>query len=263
MKLDPITRFMVSDAPHERVVVLMYHSIVQTRKTTWPWEITLTNFSAQLDYLIDNSINVMPVRKLLERDCPSSGVVITFDDGYANNMSAANLLHERGLSATWYVVSKDIGGSSSWARGAEPVLPMLTQGEIKDLDEMGMEIGAHSRSHCDLILQLPQIIKDEVHGSKQDLENILSKAVDSFAYPYGRFDQGIVEMVRQAGFRSACSTRCGRYRPEEDKFQIRRVSVFGSDSLSTFARKLVFADNNVSWPKMVRYMLRQVTGGVA
>ncbi len=258
MKLDPITQAMVGNGVPKGIVVLMYHSITEAQHATWPWEVTLADFTAQLDYLVDRSIGVFPVGRLLDSDCPLSGVVITFDDGYANNMNAAKLMYERGLSATWYVVSNEVGAVSSWAKGSEQVLPMMSQAELKALDEMGMEVGAHSRTHCDLIQQSPQSIQDEIYGSKQDLENILSKSVESFAYPYGHFNNSIIETVKQVGFRSACITRSGWYRPEEDKLQVRRITVFGSDNVSTFARKLIFADNNVSWPKMMRYMTRRV-----
>ena len=131
---------------------------------------------------------------------------------------------------------------------------MMNWDEIKELQNAGMEIGSHTRTHPRLTEVDRERLKSEVAGSKKDLEDIIGMPVESFAYPYGLLDDKSVKAVRAAGYRAACTTRTGWFGSERDALLIRRVAVFPEDSLSAFARKLVFADNEVSWSRMTRYM---------
>jgi hypothetical protein len=101
-------------------------------------------------------------------------------------------------------------------------------------------------------------VDNEVRGSRHDLEDMLNRPVTSFAYPYGRFDQTAIEAVRRAGFRIACTTRTGWLGSDPDPLTVRRVAVFAADDLSSFARKIVFADTDVSWRKMARYFSSRI-----
>jgi len=67
---------------------------------------------------------------------------------------------------------------------------------------------------------------------------VLGRPVEFFAYPYGLFDANVREMVANAGYGAACSTRSGFNRPGEDVFLLRRIDVFGTDRLWQFRQKL-------------------------
>ena len=91
--------------------ILMYHGICDDRLAAEPWLppsfVTRSAFEAQLQYLAQNTC-VLPlaeaVARLGARSLPRGSVVITFDDGYANNLHlAAPLLHRYGLPATVFV----------------------------------------------------------------------------------------------------------------------------------------------------------------
>ncbi len=135
---------------------------------------------------------------------------------------------------------------------------MLNLKQLKEMINAGMEIGAHTRTHARLTELSPAEIKEEVAGSKKDLEDMLGVQITSFAYPYGLFNDECVETVRKAGFTIACTTRTGWFGSEPDLLRVRRVSVFYEDNLSVFARKIAFADNDVSWPRMTRYIFARL-----
>ena len=67
-----------------------------------------------------------------------------------------------------------------------------------------------------------------------------------FAYPYGLFDEDARLAVEEAGYRSACSVRSGFNGPGVDRFLLRRIEVFGTDTLWRFRQKLRFGANEVS-----------------
>ena len=62
----------------------------------------------------------------------------------------------------------------------------------------GIEFGAHSRTHADLTTLTLERLKEEVLGSATDMEGLLRAQVTSFAYPFGFYDEEVVECVRGA-----------------------------------------------------------------
>ena len=60
---------------------------------------------------------------------------------------------------------------------------------------------------------------------KLDLENLLEKPVDSFAYPHGDYTEVSVNLVQESGFHYACSTIPRSIQGNLDYFQLPRVEV--------------------------------------
>jgi len=255
MYVDPLTRRLLRGAgkvPSNQgrgPVVLMYHSISQERSR---WALPQKKFLEQIRLLASEGWTTLCVRDLVGgRPLPERAAVLTFDDGYSDNFNGAFLpLAASGMKATWFMVSGAVGKGSHWDAG-EP-MKMLERVQLLEMDKAGMEIGSHTRTHPRLTEA--RDLKGETAGSKEDIEEITGKPVVSFAYPYGLLDDKSVKAVRAAGYRAACTTRTGWFGSERDALLIRRVAVFPEDSLSAFARKLVFADNEVSWSRMTRYM---------
>ncbi len=75
----------------------------------------------------------------------------------------------------------------------------------------------------------------------------------TFAYPYGLFDDDARAAVEAAGYRCACSVRSGFNGPGADRFLLRRIEVFGGDTVRQLRQKLKFGANEVSALYPVRY----------
>jgi peptidoglycan/xylan/chitin deacetylase (PgdA/CDA1 family) len=261
MWIDPLSERLLSGAgliPTRKgrgPVVLMYHSISAPKKTpTDRWSVSVNTFNKQLSLLKSKGWTTVCVRDLLKADfLPPRSVVITFDDGYADNYeNGFKLLKAYGMCGTWFAVSRKIGAPNR-----------LNAKQVKEMAASGMEIGAHTRTHA----RLPELsigkIEEEVSGSKKDLEDLLGLPVTSFAYPYGLFDEVCVEVVKKSGFDIACTTRTGWFGSEPDLFRVRRVGVSSSDGLSRFARKLAFAGTNVSWKHMFDYFISRIRSRIS
>lgn len=134
-------------------------------------------------------------------------IVITFDDGYLDNFQhAAPILQENGFRATIFCVSKKTGSVSDWT--TDPVwsgLPLMDKGHLRELHRLGFEIGSHSRTHPDLSRLPLSEARDEIEGSRRDLEDLLGTPVETFCYPYGAFSKSAIGLVREAGYRYARS----------------------------------------------------------
>jgi peptidoglycan/xylan/chitin deacetylase (PgdA/CDA1 family) len=164
-------------------------------------------------------------------------VVITLDDGYADNLqSALPVLQKYGFSATSYVVSGSIGRFNAWdAERLGIRKPLMTAQELRAWHAGGMEIGAHTRGHPRLTRCDDAQLHDEIHGSKADLEECLGAAVTQFCYPYGDVDDRVAAVTRDAGYVAATATRRGRAVPGSDLWRLPRVQVARHHLLPQFA----------------------------
>jgi len=107
--------------------------------------------------------------------------------------------------------------------------------------EAGIDFGAHTVNHPILTRVPPRTAREEIAGSKRELEEILGREVTGFCYPNGQpgdFDGVIEGMVRHVGFRYACSTIDGVNDAATDPYALKRTWT-SETSLSLFAARLL------------------------
>ena len=253
-----INHWLINKAAKKSPLSIVYHSISESNNIPqWPWEVTLEQFEQQLDLLLSQGWQTCCFRDLSHPEKLSEKtVLITFDDGYENNFAAAQALHKRGMCATWFIVSNDIGGISSWSDPGTMPRTMLSAEQLLEMDEMGMEIGAHTMSHCKLAqVSLEQAVQ-EVTESKSKLTQIMGKEVISFCYPYGNHNDNVVEAVRTAGYKYACVTFNGWVNYDPDPLRIRRIAIYAADSLSLFAFKLYMMTSKTDVKALILSVIR-------
>jgi peptidoglycan/xylan/chitin deacetylase (PgdA/CDA1 family) len=142
---------------------------------------------------------------------PTNPVIISFDDGWENQYeNALPVLMRFGYRATFFIFTNGIGARH-----------FMDAGQIRTLAADGMEIGSHSRSHPYLArINDEGTLRAEILGSRLKLEALLGRPVTAFAYPFGHTTPRIVEMVREAGYRSARSTYPGIRHDRRDLFDL-------------------------------------------
>jgi peptidoglycan/xylan/chitin deacetylase (PgdA/CDA1 family) len=152
---------------------------------------------------------------------------ITLDDGYLNNFeNALPVLRAVGFTATAYIVTGQFGGSNVWdhAKGVPPA-PLMDLPQLRGWLDAGMEIGAHTRNHVDLTTCSDAVAREEIVGSKHDLEQALGIEVRTFSYPYGEHRPEHADMVREAGFTTATTIIKKRSRLGDDLLRLPRISI--------------------------------------
>jgi peptidoglycan/xylan/chitin deacetylase (PgdA/CDA1 family) len=175
----------------------------------------------------------------LERAQARRVVVLTFDDGYVDNLSnAAPILQEFGFGATCFVVSGCLGTYNTWdAELLRVRKPLMNADELRAWLNAGFEIGAHTRSHPHLDKLVEADVDAEVAGSKADLERVTGTRIDHFCYPYGNVNARVAERVMAAGYRSAVTTQRGLARATDNRFLLPRVSINGGKGVLRFVLK--------------------------
>ncbi len=222
--------------------ILMHHQVGPHRPGS-PlnrWRVTERDFEWQLDTLRRLGYRGVALRDLVdapERTSPSPAarrVVLTFDDGYRGvRERALSALRARAFTATVFVVADRIGGVNDWD-GETPGEPLLAADEIRALSGAGIEIGSHGATHRALTRLGDADLAREVAGSRETLERITGAPVTSFCYPYGDFDDRVVEAVRAAGYRAATAIRGGISEDLSDPFRLKRVAVRGTNTCLDF-----------------------------
>ena len=168
----------------------------------------------QLGMLARRGYAGLPAREALAGAGPGRGrtVIITFDDAYRSVLELAKpILDRHGMRASVYVPTDWAGreepmtwpGVDQWPGGPhEHELTCMTWDQLRGLEEAGWEVGSHTRSHP----KLPQVeddaaLADELEGSRLVCEEELGRPCESIAYPYGAYDERVVEAAGRAGYR--------------------------------------------------------------
>jgi peptidoglycan/xylan/chitin deacetylase (PgdA/CDA1 family) len=163
--------------------------------------------------------------------------VVTFDDGYADFLDAAERLETAGLPATLYMTTGQIGAAR-----------MLTRRQLQSLGGP-VEVGAHSRTHPRLDELASWRLRDEVHGSKADLEDLLQRPMRSFAYPHGTHDRQVRQTVVDAGFDSAAAVKNAFSHDRDDPFAIARITVTAGTTAERIGQLLQGRGAPAAWAK--------------
>lgn len=187
-----------------QVVVLCYHRVEGA--AAGALSIAPELFEQHMQRLKDRGIAVISMQDFLawrrnEKTIPPRCALITIDDGYVSALeTAAPILKKFGYPWTYFIYTKYVGtGGKS-----------VTWEQLESLRDAGVEIGCHTVSHMslrDTHGKSPEAyeawLHDEIIGSKQLLEKRLGIRCSVFAYPEGRYNAKVLDMVKAADFEAA------------------------------------------------------------
>jgi len=226
-----------------RVPILMYHHIEEpppyADAIRRDLSVSPQDFEKQLMYLRREgyqtiTLNDLTLHLTVGKPLPAKPIILTFDDGYANAYTHAfPLLRRYGFVGTFFVISEpvDAGDPSflSWA-------------EVEEMHAAGMRFEPHSYNHPDMRNRGFDFVVFQVLAPKEAIEARTGEPCRFFAYPAGRYDQFVIDVLRSADFWGAVLTEQGATHMADDLFTLRRVRVHGGDDLDTFVRIL-----NLDW----------------
>ena len=222
------------------VPVLMYHSIAVEKGN--PIRMPVEQFDKEMKYIKDQGYTTLTMKELYDYfenkvPVPTKSVVITLDDGYEDNYTAAfPVLKKYGLKATIFMITSTIDVNPK----------CLTSAQLKEMDKAGIEIESHTVTHTDLdTLSYSQQLA-ELKDSKTALENLLGRTVDYVAYPEGRYNDDTVKAVAATGYKMAFTTN-GRWSDKSDGIlTLDRVYISTFHSMDVFKNRLTNPDYPVN-----------------
>ncbi len=209
---------------HAITPIIMYHSIeAKAADKKNLLVVGAAAFEEQMRFLREHKYNVISLKELAnliknKLPIPPKTVVITFDDGYKNNLTVAlPVLKRYNLPATIFVAPTEISRVPYY----------LNWEELKSLSETPLiDIGAHSMSHAFLPgIKDENTLIYEIRGSKKMLEKKLGKNISLFSYPAGGFNKKIRQIVIDSGYLAAVTSKPGIGYPSNDIYALKRIRI--------------------------------------
>jgi peptidoglycan/xylan/chitin deacetylase (PgdA/CDA1 family) len=182
------------------------------------------------------TLGEVAARRRAGRRLPRRAVVLTFDDGCRCFRDQAQPeLEARGMTATLFAVSGELGGTNRWDRPAgagpgERREELLDAAALRELAGAGIEIGSHGRRHRDLTACDAAALADEVAGSREELAAAIGAPVATFCYPYGRLDPRARAAVAGAGYTAAAGIHGVSAARRGDLYALPRLAVNPGES---------------------------------
>ncbi len=224
---------------YQTVPILCYHRFAPSCDSPlcMPAEI----FERQVRYLKENGYRVIGPEALAEfldfrKPIPKNAVMISVDDGYRSTYDVAYpILKKYGFTATLFIYIDYVGVSSQ----------AITWDQLRELKREGFTIGSHSIAHSDLSKKKKDEdnnaymarLNREIFRSKQILDDKLDQDTFIFSYPFGRLNQTVASLTRQAGYKIAVTVDRGGNPFFADPFLIKRDQVLKRD-MDRFASRL-------------------------
>lgn len=203
--------------PAAGIPILAYHMVNPQEDT---YSIDPAEFERQMRYLTENGYTAISLKELFQASghpeaLPAKPVVITFDDGYEDNYSIAlPILQKYGMKGTVFVVAANVGTPG-----------YLTWQQIKEMQLRYTEIGSHTLTHVTLRdLNYAEQVK-ELADSKKILETQLGQPVEFLAYPYGGYNESVINALKQTGYLGACTGKTGLNTASTPPYFLKRISV--------------------------------------
>ena len=237
----------VTPGGYQIVPILTYHNLGEQAKGRLV--LAAASFREQMRYLKTNGYRVVSLADFVEftrlnRQLPQRAVVLTFDDGYrAFKDHAYPVIKELGFTATLFIYTDWVGagrGSLSWA-------------DLRELAAAGIDIQAHSKTHADLRraqgeteAQYARRMQAELEQPQELFNRNLGRRTQVLAYPYGRWEEGLLPKVKDYGYIAAFSVRRQGNASFVRPLAGHRSQIYSEMTLDDFVKNLnVFQEENL------------------
>ncbi len=205
--------------------VLTFHGVAARRDAGLPAAVQPSFDAAELRTTlrwIGRRFKFLSPRQLLQGE--RCGVLLTFDDGFANNpRNALPVLEELDAPAVFFVPAQHVRDPRDWLPATRETVrrhwrrkDLVPEATARDLyDGMSrrqlamcaehplLTIGSHTVHHPFLTGCSDSVLASELEHSKALLEKWCGYDVDLFAYPAGDYDLRVARAAQAAGYRAA------------------------------------------------------------
>jgi peptidoglycan/xylan/chitin deacetylase (PgdA/CDA1 family) len=222
-----------------RVPILMYHyvrplypedDLIKRGLTVEPYL-----FRAHLDYLKEQGYSTISLYELDQAllsgsALPRRPLILTFDDGYLDHYATVfPELREHGFVGTFFVITELADANRSG---------YLNWLQIQEMAVAGMRMEPHTKTHMELPGRSHDAIVYEVLGSIESLQAYTGIRPHLFAYPVGRYDGSVLEVVAQADVWRAVTTQKGTWHTTDNRLEMPRLRIVGNLSVAGFVALL-------------------------
>lgn len=218
----------------EGVSVLMYHMIGDEQGNAAI--MTEANLRIQMNYLRDHGYHPITMQELYDyvtkgAPLPEKPVCITFDDGYLDSYTIVYpLMKEYGFPWTLFLITDDVGKPYN----------RMTWDQLKEMaNSHAVTIASHTLSHPKLHNLATRAEKEkEIVEANKALKYQLGIDNVWLAYPYGDYDDEVIDICRKAGIKMAVTTDAGRVHVGSFPYDLKRAYIGNDISIARFSERL-------------------------
>lgn len=230
------------------IPVLMYHKIpdheIESQHKIY---VTKQNFEKHLQFFKSRGFETLTFSDLKKfrtgelsfKEFPKKPLILTFDDGYTDNLqNASPLMKKYGFKAQLFLLANQGINQNSWdVNSTEPAHEIVSGKDRQKWLESQFEIGSHGFSHEKITQLSNQDAIKELSESKKSLEQEFNKPVNVYAFTYGITDNNSAQLAQSTGYEYAVNTDTGGLLLEEEPYSIFRVNVFPDESSWSLFKK--------------------------
>lgn len=218
----------------EGVSVLMYHMIGDEQGNAAI--MTEANLRIQMNYLRDHGYHPITMQELYDyvtkgAPLPEKPVCITFDDGYLDSYTIVYpLMKEYGFPWTLFLITDDVGKPYN----------RMTWDQLKEMaNSHAVTIASHTLSHPKLHNLATRAEKEkEIVDANKALKYQLGIDNVWLAYPYGDYDDEVIDICKKAGIKMAVTTDAGRVHVGSFPYDLKRAYIGNDISIARFSERL-------------------------
>lgn len=218
----------------EGVSVLMYHMIGNEPGNAAI--MTEANLRIQMNYLRDHGYHPITMQELYDyvtkgAPLPEKPVCITFDDGYLDSYTIVYpLMKEYGFPWTLFLITDDVGKPYN----------RMTWDQLREMaNSHTVTIANHTLSHPKLHNLATRAEKEkEIIEANKALKYQLGIDNVWLAYPYGDYDDEVIDICKKAGIKMAVTTDAGRVHVGSFPYDLKRAYIGNDISIARFSERL-------------------------
>lgn len=170
-------------------------------------------------------------------------VTFSFDDGVKQDAPFVELLNKYGLKCTFNLNTGLANEKCRWVYKGVDVIHM-NKADMLDLYK-GHEVAVHTLTHPFLEKLDEERIYNEIYGDKCNLEDWYGEEVVGMAYPYGTYDERVLEIVKRCGIKYARTTKVTpEFTPQEDLLQLKSSCCFTSPELPAIIDRFLESESD-------------------
>ncbi|MDO8601490.1 MAG: polysaccharide deacetylase family protein [bacterium] len=221
--------------------ILMYHSVSYNKIF---FTVTPESFQKQMAWLFQNKYKVISLKELAdiighEGEVPKKTAVLTFDDSFEDvYLNAFPILKKYGFPASVFIATDFIGREQK-NESTGILFKTLDWPQIKEMHESGLiDFEPHTCNHQELTKISLEEAKKEILDSRRIIEEGLNKKCHFFAYPRGKYNQGVVNILKENNFLATLTVNPGRVRKNSNLLELPRQSIDSATGKFQFTCKV-------------------------
>lgn len=170
----------------KKIIPIVLHRIVKSQAIDFE-DVTLENLKVIFGQNKNQYLTVLDDLKIRQN---TNYYMVTFDDGYLSDYEIVYpLINKLKVKATFFINPCNIGKSG-----------FLTWNMVQEMSNSGLLIGSHGYNHSNMLKLTKNDAKREFVMSRRIIEKKIGKPVNNFSFPYGKFNQDLVNLAFDCGY---------------------------------------------------------------